>query len=141
MVGIRFSDFITEEFYNTFRHKTGRLSEVFKNPTSDEIADIMAKLPRTSYLDIKGLLIGDDFYIWTGEHLHEDMAKSLNFYGSDIIPLYPEPHRHKVFVSTTMMHGHGFTTLSWEHQKKQIIKTVKNHPALKVLGGFTVDEQ
>lgn len=77
-----FNQALKEEFYDTFKYKASysndaRLVEVWKNPNSNELKDILKK---QSIVIARGVLFkSGDFYLASGKNIiHEDLLKILS---------------------------------------------------------------
>lgn len=88
--------------------------------------------------------------MWHGEILHSEMSDNLGITGTALIPLYTDPtdSLHKgstlkvVWISTTMMSSHRFSSYIWPADKDTILHTVQKHKNLKaVMGEFRIDEE
>jgi len=143
-----FKQYLKEEFYNSFKHSLGTMTDVYKNPTRGEISELRKSLSQVyttplrfgltakpSRYDIRGLIVGKDLYIWGGDDLHETMSKKLNYFGAQVVPLYLDPINNSVELSTIMMTGHGFTSLSWYEDQDYIVDLIKKCKPLKAVMG------
>lgn len=86
---------IFEEFYDSFKNPRDRkIIEVFKNPNSKEMKEVMGK---GDY--VRALLIGNDILVWNVfGALHMDIMKQFNL-GKDAIPIILYPNADIIDVS------------------------------------------
>jgi hypothetical protein len=144
----------TDNYYSSFKDETGEVCAVYRNPSLKEfdniVLEVNEKFGRGWFLNIKALLSKKDLYMWHGEILHSEMSDNLGITGTALIPLYTDPTDSLrkgstlkvVWISTTMMSSHRFSSYIWPADKDTILHTVQKHKNLKaVMDEFRIDEE
>jgi len=140
---VTFKAYLNEATFKTLRVADDTI-EVLRNPTSKEYQELIKDLKTKPYYvagrpDVRGFISDGHLFLWAGNKLHDQMARVIEVFGRQAIPIYLIPGEKSVLVSTIMMTGQGYTTLDYHTDEDFIVHTIKKNKALKgILGSFSL---